>query len=623
MDPNRAVVDDVESNVPGLAQRTVLSESRHVSTPQVVELQQLNNPPVDEIHKYGAEEFKATVDDDPERAEFWLENTIRVFDELSCTPAECLKCAISLLRDTAYQWWNTLVSVVPKERVTWEFFQTEFQKKYISQRFLNQKHKEFLELKQGRMTVTEYEREFVRLIKYAQEYVSTEEIMCKLFVDGLNKDIKLVVRILELEEFVVLVDRACKVEELSKEKRKADSEARDSRKRLMNKPYQSSSKKFRDSFTRRNVSIGHSDRDHGKQFSSPKAQVTLESSVGSLDEKDNILNARTSNTTTRGRPSRNARNVTSSRGMTKDSANESEARAPTRAYAIHAREDTSSSDVIIDTFSLYDTNVIALIDPGLTQSSEMCGKGCEAYLACILDTKVYESKIESVPIVYEFPHVFLEELPGLPLIREVEFAIELVPGTSLISIALYRMAPTELKAQLQELTDRDVLKTAFRTRFVVVFVDDIQIYSRDESEHANHLRIVLQTLRDKELFAKFSKCEFWVREVRFLGHIVSAEGIRVNPSKISTIVDWKPPRNVSEVRGCVLMQEGKVIAYASRKLKPHEKNYPMYDLELVAIVFALKIWRHHLYGEKCHIFADHKSLKYLMTQKDLNLRQRR
>ena len=75
--------------------------------------------------------------------------------------------------------------------------------------------------------------------------------------------------------------------------------------------------------------------------------------------------------------------------------------------------------------------------------------------------------------------------------------------------------------------------------------------------------------------------------------------------------------------GCVLMQDGKVVAYASRQLKPYEKNYPTHDLELAAVVFALKIWRHYLYGEKCKIFTDHKSLKYLLTQKDLNLRQRR
>ena len=75
--------------------------------------------------------------------------------------------------------------------------------------------------------------------------------------------------------------------------------------------------------------------------------------------------------------------------------------------------------------------------------------------------------------------------------------------------------------------------------------------------------------------------------------------------------------------GCVLMQEGKVVAYASRQLKPHEKNYPTHDLELAAIVFALKIWRHYLYGEKCFVYTNHKSLKYFPSQRELNLRQRR
>ena len=75
--------------------------------------------------------------------------------------------------------------------------------------------------------------------------------------------------------------------------------------------------------------------------------------------------------------------------------------------------------------------------------------------------------------------------------------------------------------------------------------------------------------------------------------------------------------------GCVLMQQGKVVAYASRQLRPHELNYPTHDLELAAVIFALKIWRHYLYGEKCQIFTDHKSLKYIMSQKELNLRQRR
>ncbi|KAG8474773.1 hypothetical protein CXB51_031473 [Gossypium anomalum] len=93
----------------------------------------------------------------------------------------------------------------------------------------------------------------------------------------------------------------------------------------------------------------------------------------------------------------------------------------------------------------------------------------------------------------------------------------------------------------------DLMNRIFRQclgRFVVVFIDDILVYSRDKTEHVDHLRLVLQILRDKQLYAKFSKCEFWLREVSFLGHVVSASGIRVDPSKISDILDWKPPRNM-------------------------------------------------------------------------------
>ena len=323
LDPERAVADDVESIAPAPAQGTEPVDSRPTSSnqegeakqafyqmmndwfthyvrtnpvtqqpppptnpssipviPQVSDPMRLLKPPVDKIRKHGAEEFRATDDDDAERAEFWLDNTIRVFDELSCTPDECLKCAISLLRDTAYHWWNTLVSVVPKERVTWEFFQTEFRKKYISQRFIDQKRKEFLELKQGRMTVTEYERKFVRLSRYARECVSTEAIMCRRFEDGLNEDIKLLVGILEIKEFVVLVERACKAEELGKEKRKADYEARDSRKRSFSKSFQSTSRKFRADHSQSKATAGFPKYDRDRPPVSSRA--TSVASVGSV-----------------------------------------------------------------------------------------------------------------------------------------------------------------------------------------------------------------------------------------------------------------------------------------------------------------------------------------------------
>ncbi|KAA3461719.1 RNA-directed DNA polymerase (Reverse transcriptase) [Gossypium australe] len=160
-------------------------------------------------------------------------------------------------------------------------------------------------------------------------------------------------------------------------------------------------------------------------------------------------------------------------------------------------------------------------------------------------------------------------------------------------------------------------------RFVVVFIEDILIYSKNEVKDAQHLKIVLQALREKKLYAKFSKCEFWLTEVGFLDHVVLRNEALVfkQPESGKEFVIYSDA-SLNGLR-CVSMQEGNSIAYASRELKVHEKNYPTYDLKLVAIVFALKFWLHYLYGEKCHVYIDYKSLKYLMTQKELNLRQRR
>ena len=97
----------------------------------------------------------------------------------------------------------------------------------------------------------------------------------------------------------------------------------------------------------------------------------------------------------------------------------------------------------------------------------------------------------------------------------------------------------------------DLMNRVFRLyldQFVVVFIDDILVYSKDAQEHEHHLRIVLQILRENQLFAKLSKCDFCLKEVSFLGHIVSADGIRVDLTKIEAIMNWKPPRTVIEVR---------------------------------------------------------------------------
>ncbi|KAL0551582.1 hypothetical protein IC582_010671 [Cucumis melo] len=393
------------------------------------------------------------------------------------------------------------------------------------------------------------------------------------------------------------------------------------------------------------------------------------------------------------------------------------------------------------------------------RASKLLSQGTWSILASMMDTGEVDVSLSLEPVVSDYPDVFSEELPGLPPHREIEFAIELEPGTIPISRAPYRMAPAELKelkVQLQKLLDKgfirpsvspfgavvlfvkkkdgsmrlcidyrelnkvtvknryplpkiddlfdqlqgatvfskidlrsgyhqlrikdgDVPKTAFRSRyghyefivmsfgltnapavfidlmnkvfrefldtFVIVFIDDILIYSKTEAEHEEHLRMV-----------------------SFLGHVLYKARVSVDPAKIEVVTSWPRPSTISEFPiflslagyyrrfvenfsriatpltqltrmgasfvwskacedsfqnlkqklvtalvltvpddsgsfviysdaskkglGCVLMQQGKLVAYASRQLKSHEQNYPTHDLELATVVFALKIWRH-------------------------------
>nr|GFA87619.1 reverse transcriptase domain-containing protein [Tanacetum cinerariifolium] len=198
--------------------------------------------------------------------------------------------------------------------------------------------------------------------------------------------------------------------------------------------------------------------------------------------------------------------------------------------------------------------------------------GCQVFIAQVMKKKSDEKRLEDIPVVREISKVFPEELHGLPPARQVEFQIKLIPGAALVACAPYRLAPSkmqELSNQLQELADRgssvyskidlrsgyhqlrvrdeDIPKTAFRMRykqyefqvmpfgftnapavfmdlmirvckpyldkFVIVFIDDILIYSHNKEEHANHLRIILELLRKEKLYAKFSKCDFWISVV--------------------------------------------------------------------------------------------------------------
>ncbi|GKD76627.1 putative reverse transcriptase domain-containing protein [Tanacetum coccineum] len=172
---------------------------------------------------------------------------------------------------------------------------------------------------------------------------------------------------------------------------------------------------------------------------------------------------------------------------------------------------------------------------------------------------------------------------------------------------------------------------------MIVFINDILINSKSRKEHEGHLELILRLFKKEELYAKFLKCEFWLSKVQFLSHMIDSEGFSkiarpmMKLTQKSVKFDWEVKAEAAFQLlkqklcrlGAVLMQKEKVIAYASRQLKVHEKNYTTHDLELGAVVFALKIWIHCLYGTKCVMFTDHKSLQHILDQKELNMRQRR
>ncbi|GJS38734.1 putative reverse transcriptase domain-containing protein [Tanacetum coccineum] len=201
---------------------------------------------------------------------------------------------------------------------------------------------------------------------------------------------------------------------------------------------------------------------------------------------------------------------------------------------------------------------------------------------------------EDIPVVREFPKVFPEDLPGLPPVRQVEFQIDLIPGATPVPRApidySFRNADDLTKARVARpevlfrpstspgtpvlfgssvysnidlrsgyhqlrVRDEDIPKTAFRTRYrhyefqvmPFVFIDDILIYSRNKEEHANHLRIILELLKKEKLYAKFSKCDFWIHIVQFLGHLIDSQGLHVDPAKIEAVKNWESPTTPTEI----------------------------------------------------------------------------
>ncbi|GJV96530.1 putative reverse transcriptase domain-containing protein [Tanacetum coccineum] len=299
------------------------------------------------------------------------------------------------------------------------------------------------------------------------------------------------------------------------------------------------------------------------------------------------------------------------------------------------------------------------------RTQKYINQGCQVFLIQMMkeeETEIPERRIEDVPIVRDFPEVFPEELPGLPPTHQVEFHIELIPGAAPVARAPYRLAPAEMKElpeQLKELSDK------VKNRYPLPRIDDLfdqlqgsSIYSKIDLRSGYHqLRVRGEDIPKTAFRTRYGHYEFQVMPFGL-----------TNAPAIEAVKNWASPTTPSKIRqflglaeqettfqllkqklcaapilalpegsddfvvycdasikglGVVLMQRMKVIAYACRQLKFYKKNYTTHDLELGAVVFAVKIWRHYLYGTKCVVFTDHKSLQHILNQKELNMRQRR
>nr|GEU39411.1 reverse transcriptase domain-containing protein [Tanacetum cinerariifolium] len=316
-----------------------------------------------------------------------------------------------------------------------------------------------------------------------------------------------------------------------------------------------------------------------------------------------------------------------------------------------------------------------------TKTQRYIKRGCPIFLARATkketEDKSEEKRLEDVPTVRDFlkevirlssspwgaPVFFVKKKYGsfrmcidyrelnkltvknrYPLLR-IDDLFDRLQGSRVYSKINLRSCYHQLRVR-----EEDIPRTSFRTRYGHYKFHEMPF----GLTNAPVVFIDLMNQK-KELYAKFLKCDFWLLRVQFLGHMIDSEGIHVDPSKIESIKNWASPKTPTEIHQFLglasyyrrfikgflkiakpmtkLTQKNvkfdwsekaeAVIAYASRQLKIHEKNYTTHDLELRAVMFALKMRRHYLYSTICVVFTDHKSLQHILDQKELNMRQRR
>ncbi|GKC25041.1 putative reverse transcriptase domain-containing protein, partial [Tanacetum coccineum] len=695
----------------------------------------------------------------------WFERTESVFLRSNCTEDCKVKFATGTLTEEALSWWNSFAQPIGIEeayKITWSEFKKLLIKKYYPRTEVKKMEDEFYNLTVKGNDLKTYVRRFQELAVLCPTMVPNSEKLMEVFIGGLPRSIEGNVTASKpqtLEEAITitqrLMDQVTKhnsVQGTNDHKRKFDD-----RRTFTNNNYQNN----------RNNNNNNRNNDHHQQQNRRQETVRAYAVTPTENRADksfvsislasmlNILPITLDTTYDIEMANGNLVGTnTVIQGCTLILLNQ-----PFEIDLMPIK--LGSFDVVIgmDWLSKYhariicDEKVVHIPIDGETliirgdqsktrlslisciKTERYISRGYQVFIAQVMEKKSDEKRLEDIPVVREFLKVFPEDLPGLPLIRQVEFQIDLIPGAAPVARAPYRLAPSEMQElsdQLQELADRGFIRPStspWGAPVLFVKKKDGSFRMCIDYWELNKLTINLRSgyhqlrVRDEDIpktafRTRYGHYEFQVMPfgltnapavfmdlmnrisiVQFLGHVIDSQGIHVDPAKIEAVKNWASPTTPTEVRqflglagyyqrfikdfskiakslteltqknknyiwgenqesafqllkqklceapilalpegnddfivycdaslqglGAVLMQREKVIAYASQQLKPHEENYTTHDLELGAVVFALKIWRHYLYGTKCTVFTDHKSLQHILDQKELNMRQRR
>ncbi|GJW41202.1 putative reverse transcriptase domain-containing protein [Tanacetum coccineum] len=522
----------------------------------------------------------------------WFERTELVFSRSNCTEDYKVKFATGTLTEEALSWWNSFAKPIRIEeayKITWSEFKKLLIKKYCPRTEAKKIEDEFYNLTVKGNDLKTYIRRFQELAILCPNIVPNSKKLMKVFIGGLPRSIEGNVTALKpqtLEEAITitqrLMDQVTKhnyVQGTNDHKRKFDD-----RRTFTNNNYQKN---------HNNTNNNHNNDHHHQQN---RRQETVKAYAATITENNSF-------------------DVVI--GM--DWLSKYHAKILCDEKVVHIPIDDETLIIRDGSFRMcidyQELNKLIVKNryplPRIDDLFDQL-QGSSTYLKIDLRSGYHQLRVRN------------EDIPKTPFrTRYGHYEFQVMP-----------FSLTNAPVVFMDLMN--CVCKPYLDKFVMVFIDDILIYSHNKEEHADHLRIILELLKKEKLYAKFSKCDLWISIMQFLGHVIDSRVIHVDPTKIKAVKDWASPTTPTEIRqllglagyyqrfieglGAVLMQREKVIAYASRQLKPDEENYTTHDLELGAVVFALKIWRHYLYGTKCTVFTDHKSLQHILHQKELNMR---